>query len=224
MHLRPARTADLPALMTLARSLDSVNLPCDRGRLAALVEQSRASFAARAPERARYLFVLDAGHVLGCSLLEPGHGRPGEPHLSLAFADHDAQGEPRRLRLRAHERGVTELGGLVVAPDARGQRRPGRQLSLARLLWIAHHPARADGEVLAEMLPALRPDGSSPLWDELGRRRTGLDYRAADRRSAHDKAFLLEAFREPVDLAALSPSVRDQRGRVGPAAREGKHR
>ena len=56
----------------------------------------------------------------------------------------------------------------------------GTFLSYVRFLFIAMHRDRFRDEVLAELLPPLEPDGTSHLWDALGRHFTGLTYAEAD--------------------------------------------
>ena len=71
-------------------------------------------------------------------------------------------------------------------------------------------------EVLAELLPPLEPDGTSHLWDALGRHFTGLTYAEADRLSKKNKEFIRGLFPEGTIYATLLPkNAQDVIGKVG---------
>jgi arginine N-succinyltransferase len=205
--IRDASPADLPALLRLARHLDSYNLPADRARLSGLLRDSVDSFAGRdiPIDRRRYVFVLEdlaAKRVVGCSQIVAKHGTPGLPHLYMTeFVEKRTSRTLRRtvehrcLRLGYTEDGPTEVGGLVLLPAYR--RRPerlGRWLSHVRFLYIAAHPERFQQTLLAEFLPMFAKKGRSPFWDYFGRKFTGLTYSQADRLSIDDKEFILSLF------------------------------
>ena len=220
-RVRQARVGDLPSLWPLARRLNSYNLPADRRLLAQLVATSVRSFLGLVPRpRARYLFVMERWRdrrVVGCSLMIAKHGTPRVPHLRL---DRVTIRGRRALRFGVTTDGPTEVGGLVLLPAFR--KHPahlGRQLSYARLAYLASYPERFEPEVLVEYLPPLTSSGDSRLWHVLGGPLTGLSYREADRRSATDKTFILRAFpRTPIWLDTLPPAVRRDLGRLHPAA------
>jgi arginine N-succinyltransferase len=71
-------------------------------------------------------------------------------------------------------------------------------------------------EVLAELLPPLEPDGTSHLWDAVGRRFTGLTYRQADHLSKQNKEFIKGLFPDAVHATLLSQQAQDVIGKVGP--------
>lgn len=228
MLLRNAEPADLPSLLTVAEGLDSVNLPADADVLSELIARSCRSFAGEEtrPEQRLYLFVLEVnGELLGCSMILAHHGTPEEPHYYFSVEDLPLSSPSlghhvthKVLRLGADVRGMTELGGLVVKPDARRLFRPGKQLSLVRLLYIAMHREQFHDRLLAELMPPLSPDGTSALWESLGKRLTGLSYRDADRRSRADKRFIRELFPSDTIVASLLPTDAQQGlGRVGAA-------
>jgi len=228
MLLRSAEPSDLAELLRVAESLDSVNLPADEAVLAELIARSARSFAGqeRAVSQRVYLFVLELdGELLGCSMILAHHGTPEDPHYYFAVEDLPMSSPSlghrvthKVLRLGADVSGMTELGGLVVRPEARRASRPGKQLSLVRLLYIAMHRTQFCDRLLAELMPPLSPDGSSALWEALGRRLTGLSYREADRRSRADKRFIRELFPSDTIVASLLPVDAQQGlGKVGPA-------
>ena len=229
MRLRNASHDDLEELLAVSRSLDSVNLPADKGALSQLLERSTRSFNGEEEDHARrtYLFVLEdeKGALLGCSMAIARHGTVSEPHYFFEVEERvlrspslDRDVPHRVLRLRSDTRGLTELGGLVVRPEARGVASPGKQLSLVRLLYVAMHRERFCDRMLAELMPPLAPDGTSALWDALGKRLTGLSYREADKLSRADKRFIEELFPTDTIVASFLPvDAQLEIGRVGPA-------
>src|SRR5205085_10990171 len=112
----------------------------------------------------------------------------------------------------------TEIGGLVVRPEYR--HRPeqlGRLLSYVRFLYIALHRPLFCDEVLSELMPPLEADGTSLLWESLGRRFTGLSYQEADRLSQDNKEFIRALFpQDPLYASLLPPHVQERIGQVGP--------
>jgi len=114
------------------------------------------------------------------------------------------------LRLGFSYKGPTELGGLVVAPEERGAPdRLGRFVSYARFAFIAGRREAFRDQLLAELLPPLEPDGTSHLWEALGRRFTGMSYAEADRLSSRDKDFIRDLF----PLGEIHTSLFDDRAR-----------
>jgi len=227
--IRDARAADLDALQDVARHLDSVNLPDDRERLAALIAASEESFAGRreVPER-RFLFVLTDttdNRVLGASMIFAQHGTRRAPHVYFDVLGEERYSQTldrlvthRVLRIGYNYKGVTEIGGLVLRPELR--RHPahlGKLLSYVRFVYIAAHRAIFRDEVLSELMPPLEPDGTSRLWEALGRKFTGLSYQEADRLSHENKEFIRALFpEEPIYATLLPPEVQAVIGEVGP--------
>ena len=114
------------------------------------------------------------------------------------------------LRLGFSYKGPTELGGLVVTPEERGApERLGRFVSYARFAFIAGRREAFRDQLLAELLPPLEPDGTSHLWEALGRRFTGMTYGEADRLSSRDKDFIRDLF----PLGEIHTSLFDDRAR-----------
>jgi arginine N-succinyltransferase len=74
-------------------------------------------------------------------------------------------------------------------------------------------------EILAELLPPLEPDGTSYLWEAIGRRFTGLTYREADRLSKRNKEFIRGLFPDHVYATLLSDEARRIIGEVGAQTR-----
>jgi arginine N-succinyltransferase len=228
--LRDVQWHDLARLKRLAAVLDSVNLPDDERVLEQSIDKSIKSFGGRIarPLEREYLFVLEdpkSGKVIGTSMVIAQHGTRDAPHVYLEVSqrEHYSQTLDKHFRhtvlsIGYHYEGPTEIGGLVVDPDYRGQGKPGKQLSYARFLFMAMHRRRFRERVLAELLPPLLPDGRSLLWEAFGRKFTGLTYQEADRLSRQNKEFIKELFPQSDIYATLfNPRVQKAIGRVGAA-------
>ena len=216
--IRSAARRDAPAVLALARHLNSYNLPADPGAVRALLADSERSFrGARIPdEKRRYLFVAEeipSGKVVGSSLIIARHGTPKLPHLSFRLADESKRSatlgktvKHRTLRLEASHRGFTEIGGLALLPSHRGHaEKIGKQLSYARFAFMARRRAAFCPRVLVEYLPVLEPGKGNALWDALGAVFTELSYAKADRLSAENKEFILSLFPREKIYAGLLP-------------------
>ena len=227
--VRDAGEDDLPDLVAVARLLDTVNLPHDRGVLEELIAQSRLSFGAKleAADR-RFLFVLEdleQRRVVGTSSVHAQHGTRRAPHVFFDVLAEERYSETidrhvrhRVLRIGYDFDGPTEVGGLILAPAYRkGPGQLGRVLSFARFLFIAAQRSAFRPEVLAELLPPLEADGSSALWRTLGEGFTGMTYQEADRLSQKNKEFIRALFPQETIYASLLPAnVQAQIGEVGP--------
>ncbi len=229
--LRDVRKSDLPALRSLARVLNSVNLPADERALSGIVDRSVRSFAGRIadPLRRSYVFVLEdprRRRVLGTSMVIAQHGTRESPctFLDVTERENYSSTVDRHFRhpvlsIGFHFDGPTEIGGLVVHPrHRRSPELPGKQLSFVRFLYMAMHRDRFRDTVLAELMPPLDRNGRSAFWESFGRRFTGLDYQDADKLSRKGKEFIQQLF-PPGDLYAtlLPPRVQRLLGRVGPS-------
>ncbi len=231
--IRAATMRDREELLTLARHLNTVNLPDDPAAVDELLQHSERSFSGAIgdPRRRKYVFVLRdeaAGAAVGTSMIVGQLGRRDAPYIFF-----DVRTEERYsttldrhfvhtiLEIGYSYDGPTEIGGLVVHPDhRRSPERLGMLISYVRFLFIAMHRAEMRDEVLAELLPPLEPDGTSHLWEAVGRRFTGLSYREADRLSARNKEFIRGLFPDgPIYATLLSERARRVIGQVGPQTR-----
>jgi len=232
-EIRSVGEEDWHDLAELSRFLDTVNLPDDRAELLRIVRASEASFSGeiRDPRRRQYVFVLrdlQNGHAIGTSMVFGQLGRRDAPYIYF-----DVREEERySATLDRHFRhdvltigfsydGPTEIGGLVMHPHRRRSgARLGMLISYCRFLWIAMHREAFQRYVLAELLPPLEPDGTSHLWEAVGRHFTGLSYREADRLSKRNKEFIRGLFPSGDIYASLLPrDAREVIGQVGPQTR-----
>lgn len=227
--LRDAQPTDLPGLTELARILNTMNLPHDKAALEDVLDRAARSFsgAISEPREREYLFVaedLATKRIVGTSLIIAQHGTKNAPHLYFEVIEDqrysstlDKHFHHTMLRLGRDFEGPTEIGGLILHPDFRGTARLGKQLSYVRFLFIAMHKRWFRRRLLAELLPPLLPDGTSLLWEHLGRHFTGLPYTEADHISRKNKEFIVSLFPAGEMYATLLPQeVQDVIGRVGP--------
>jgi arginine N-succinyltransferase len=233
--IRDVQKSDLASLARLARELDTVNLPNDERELTAIIEKSQRSFDARIrdPFSREYLFVLEdvrSEKIVGTSLVIAQHGTRDAPHIFFDVyekehysASVDKHFRHRVLSIGYNFDGPTEIGGLVVDPQFRGQGKPGKQLSYVRFLWVAMHRSRFRERILVELLPRLEEDGRSPLWEALGRKFTGLSYQEADRLSRENKEFIQQLFPPgEIYVTIFSQKIQDAIGEVGPETQGAK--
>jgi arginine N-succinyltransferase len=153
------------------------------------------------------------------------YGRRDTPFISLEVKKEekysqmlDRHFEHKLLRLTFNYHGPTEIGGLIVLPEYRKvAERLGQLISYVRFLFIAMHRADFQDEVVAELLPPLEADGTSYLWEALGRHFTGLTYQEADKLSKKNKEFIRSLFPLVDIYAALLPTqAQEVIGVVGP--------
>jgi arginine N-succinyltransferase len=232
-EIRAARPEDEEDLLALARYLNSVNLPHDRDHIHRLLDHAAKSFAGeiRSPRQRKYVFVLrdlERQAAVGTSMIVAQLGRRDAPYIYLDVLDEekysrtlDTHFHHTVLRLGFSYDGPTEVGGLVVAPEhRRAKEKLGLLISYVRFLYIATHRDLFRDEILAELLPPLEPDGTSHLWEALGRRFTGMSYADADRLSSENKDFVRDLFPSGSIYASLfSAEAQAVVGKVGPETR-----
>lgn len=191
-RVRPARTADIDALLDLARLTGGgfTNLPADRDSLAARLGHSDASFARgiEAPDDETYILLLEqstTGRIGGCGMVFSRIGVKW-PFYSykLATLSQTSKELGRSfampfLSLTTDHDGASEVGGLFLHPDLRTGGL-GRLLARSRYLFVAQHRARFGDKMLAELRGVLDEDGNSPFWDALGRKFFGMTFPEAD--------------------------------------------
>jgi arginine N-succinyltransferase len=227
-EIRGATTADEDALLALAAHLNTVNLPNERASVHELLQHAERSFdGSIAVAKRKYVFLLwdlTQGTAIGSSSIIAQLGRRDAPYIYFDVIDEERYSKSidrhfhhTLLRLGFSYKGPTELGGLVVAPSERGSPdRLGRFVSYARFAFIAGRREVFRDQLLAELLPPLEPDGTSHLWEALGRRFTGMTYAEADLLSSRDKDFIRDLFPlGEIHTSLFDDRARDVIGRVG---------
>jgi len=229
-RIRGVLPRDHENLVRVARHLNSVNLPDDPEAVQSIIDQSVRSFSGgeKNPRRTEFVFALEdleQQRVVGTSMIFGQLGRRDAPYIYFDVRDEekysttlDRHFHHTVLRIGYSYDGPTEIGGIVLLPEYRlGAERLGQFLSYVRFLFIAMHRDRFRDEVLAELLPPLEPDGTSHLWEALGRHFTGLSYMEADKLSKKNKEFIKGLFPEGDVYASLLPKEAQQViGEVGP--------
>lgn len=232
-EIRGALPSDEDQLLRVAHHLNTVNLPEDRQGIVTILEQAQKSWtgAIKDPKRREYVFVLvDTAkqEIIGTSMIIAQLGRRDAPYIYVDVIDEerysatiDRHFNHRTLNIGYSYNGPTEIGGLILLPEYRRvPERLGQFLSYVRFLYIKMFRDLFRDEVLAELLPPLEPDGTSHLWDAVGRHFTGLTYAEADRLSKQNKEFIKALFPEhPIYASLLPKSAQDVIGKVGSQTR-----
>jgi arginine N-succinyltransferase len=231
-RIRQSSRQDAEQILTVAEHLDTVNLPADRAHIERILELSDHSFAATVPAAEReYLFVLEdlaKQRVIGTSMIHAQHGTKRAPHIFFRVENDERYSYSldryfvhRTLRIGYNYSGPTEIGGLILLPEYRGNPESlGKLLSYTRFLFIRMHREVFRDQVLSELLPPLEPDGTSKLWEHVGRHFTGLSYQDADLLSKDNKEFIHALFPDdPIHCELLPADVRAIIGQVGPDTR-----
>ena len=228
-RIRQSYREDVDQVLAVAEHLDTVNLPAERKYIERILERSEKSFSAEVPANEReFLFVLEdlaKQRIVGTSMIYAQHGTRRAPHIffrveaderySVTLDKHMAH---RTLRIGYNYDGPTEIGGLIVLPEYRRSTEAlGKALSYVRFLFIRMHRELFRDRVLSELLPPLEPDGTSKLWEALGRKFTGLTYQQADLLSKDNKEFIHALFPDdPIHTELLPDDVQALIGVVGP--------
>ncbi|MBL0920986.1 MAG: arginine N-succinyltransferase [Phycisphaerales bacterium] len=228
--IRQAKPTDQDALLKWAKMVHFTNLPADPREIAKRIEWSQACFQAvsrgepvgavrrgrvggAGGDSPRFMFVAEDMHTrkpIGTSAIIAKMGSPGSPNYSFQLRRHDFWSEDLKtgaqhmtVKLVADEDGPTEIGGLIVAPDARAAG-VGRVISFVRFHFMALHRELFEDRVLAEMMAPISDDGQSFFWESFGRRFINRSYKEADLFSQRSREFIAALFpREEVYLSLL---------------------
>ncbi|MDF2075785.1 arginine N-succinyltransferase [Pseudomonas mendocina] len=228
MIVRPVRSADLPALIDLARSTGAglTTLPANEERLAHRVGWAEKAFRGEAERAdADYLFVLedDTGKVVGISAVAGAVGLR-EPWYNYrvgltvsASQELNIHRQVPTLFMANDLTGNSELCSLFLHADHRSGLN-GRLLSKARLLFIAEFRELFGDKVIAEMRGMSDDRGRSPFWESLGRHFFKMEFSQADYLTGvGNKAFIAELMPKfPLYTCFLSGDARAVIGRVHP--------
>lgn len=228
MIVRPVRSADLPALIDLARSAGAglTTLPANEERLAHRVGWAEKTFRGEAERAdADYLFVLenDQGEVVGISAVSGAVGLR-EPWYNYrvgltvsASRELNIHRQIPTLFLANDLTGNSELCSLFLRANHRTGLN-GRLLSKARFLFIAEFRHLFGDKVIADMRGMSDEQGRSPFWESLGRHFFKMEFSQADYLTGvGNKAFIAELMPKfPLYTCFLSPEARNIIGRVHP--------
>jgi arginine N-succinyltransferase len=227
-RIRQSYREDVEQVLAVAEHLDTVNLPADRTSIEGLLDRSERSFTGEAAVVDReFLFVLEdlaAKRIIGTSMIYAQHGTKRAPHIFFRVENDERYSVTldrymvhQTLRIGYNYNGPTEIGGLILLPEYRRNTDAlGKSLSYVRFLFMRMHRDLFRDQVLSELLPPLEDDGTSKLWEALGRHFTGLTYQEADRLSKDNKEFIHALFPDdPIHTELLPENVRSVIGQVG---------
>jgi arginine N-succinyltransferase len=227
-RIRQSYREDVDQVLAVAEHLDTVNLPHDRDVIEGILDRSEKSFAGEVAAADReFVFVLEdlaAKRIVGTSMIYAQHGTKRAPHIFFRVENDERYSVTldkyfvhRTLRIGYNYNGPTEIGGLILLPEFRRSAEAlGKSLSYVRFLFIRMHRELFRNQVLSELLPPLEPDGTSKLWEALGRRFTDLTYQEADRLSKDNKEFINALFPDdPIHTELLPDDVQAIIGQVG---------
>lgn len=227
--LRSVRKKDLEGLFNLASQVTFINLPADKEEIERKIERSLQSF--KKPDKNfhnnYYFFVLEdlsQSQIIGASMIHAQHGTKTEPHFYLSVGQEHKYSSTINtgfihgtLKLGIETDGPTEIGGLILDPQYRGNtHKLGKQISFVRFLYMGIKPDRFKPVIHSELMPPLDKDGNAPLWEAIGRRFMNMDYHEADLLSRNNKEFILNLFPSGTIYQTLLPtSARNAIGKVG---------
>jgi arginine N-succinyltransferase len=232
LTIRPARSADVDALLDLAERVGPgmTTLPPSREVLGQRAEVAEASFSGeRSGAGAAYVLLLEdtaTRTVLGSAAVYPKVGTEyGFFSYKLSQLKHRSDvvainREIPVLNLVNDFTGWTEVGSLVVAPEAR-RGGLGRLLARSRYLLIAQFPELFGEHVFAEMRGWQEEGGRSPFWSAVGERFFDLEFAAADRLSAVEGSRFIQELmpKHPIYLQLLEQAARECIGRPHASSR-----
>ncbi|HXH73702.1 MAG TPA: arginine N-succinyltransferase [Bacteriovoracaceae bacterium] len=227
--LRSVETKDLKDLYKLSTIMTFINLPPDEEIIRRKIESSMKSFLNPSKDLNQnyYIFVLEDSErqeILGVSMIHAQHGTEDEPHFYLTVGKEAKFSQTINtgfvhgtLKLGLDTNGPTEIGGLILNPEYRGNKsKLGKQLSFVRFLYMAVNPDRFKPMIHSELMPPLDKNGNSPLWEAVGRRFLNMNYTEADILSRSNKEFILSLFpSENIYQTLLPMDARESIGKVG---------
>jgi arginine N-succinyltransferase len=231
-RIRQSYPEDVDQVLAVAEHLDTVNLPHDREVIEGILDRSARSFAGELTGHdLEFVFVLEdmeAKRIIGTSMIYAQHGTKRAPHIFFRVENDERYSVTldryfvhRTLRIGYNYNGPTEIGGLILLPEyRRNAHLLGKSLSYVRFLFMRMHRPMLRDQVISELLPPLEPDGTSKLWEALGKRFTGLTYMEADRLSKDNKEFIHALFPDdPIHTELLPEDVQAIIGEVGEETR-----
>ncbi len=227
--LRNVCEQDLDNLFELSQLVTFINLPPDKGLIHDKIKSSQRAFQAPDSDLSKnyYFFVLEdleRGKVIGASLIHAQHGTEDEPHYYFKVGQEHKFSTTINtgfihgtLKLGLDTNGPTEIGGLILDPNYRGNpHKLGKQLSFVRFLYMGLYPHLFKSVIHSELMPPFDREGKSPLWEAIGRRFLNMEYHDADVLSRNNKEFILSLFPSDTIYETLLPiEARHAIGKVG---------
>lgn len=231
--LRAAKESDLDDLFHLSQLVQFINLPPDRDEIEKIINSSVKSFKESDQDKSKNFYVfslvdLEKNKVIGVSMIHGQHGTDESPHFFFRVSQEQKFSKTINtgfihsvLQLDFECNGLTEIGGLVIHPDYRGNpHKLGKQLSFVRFLFMAFHKDLFHQTIHCELMPPLDKYGNSPLWEAIGRKFTNMEYFEADKLSCVNKEFILSLFpKERIYESMLPIEARNAIGEVGEETR-----
>jgi len=236
--VRNVEEKDISFLCQLAEQSPLINLPPCRATISEKIQKSLDAFAGDPPPcDAEYVFVIEdlsCRAVVGVSLIIAQYATPQCPYYYYqTLTENTGEGaSPHQnhsrhiLRLCVETTGWSTIGGLVLDRGYRGlPQKLGKQISLIRFVYMGMFPERFNRHVLSEIMPILAPDGSSPFWEALGKRFTGMEYSEAFQLCRGKNRGFIEAYfpREDVCPSFSDPAICLGPERMAEFGREEKH-
>ncbi|WP_182915807.1 arginine N-succinyltransferase [Massilia cavernae] len=234
--VRPVEMADLPRLEMLCRRDNQRvhTLPQSRHGLAALVEQSVASFQSRPalPADERYTFVLESaadGALAGTASLvaQAGGGASflafRQDMMQQVSPDLDVSNNVDMLMLCSDLSGYSQLAGYHAPGPAIGHEHK-CLLGRARLMYAALAPQRFAHKFFASLPGATDGSKRSPFWDAIGRNFFHMDFMQVEKLlgGARNRALIAGLMPHyPVYVSLLPADARAALATVDPLARGG---
>jgi arginine N-succinyltransferase len=224
--VRPMRLDDEEAYVKFAEtaSLGITSLPNDREVLHGRLLNSIDSFGKEVtiPGKELYLFVLEETHSHQkegtsdiAALIDPIYFY----HIETLYHNTSTLPLPPEIRVLhavKHKTGTTEIGGLYLLPEYRGQHGGGLLLSLSRFLFMACFPQRFDQTVISNMRGVI-DDGHTPFWDAVGYPFIQMDFPEVMRRMIKDREFVGQFIpKYPIYVSLLPPEVQECIGKTHP--------
>lgn len=224
--LRAAGPEDLESFKQLREIAGAgfTSLMLDDKAMAEKLELSRASFASDATGAGaeRYFLALEhieSGALAGCCGVKSTIGEtPPFFNFRLITEAQSSAVVNRRFDMRVligvnDFTGCSEVGSLFVRPEHRAGG-VGRALAQSRYMLMATAPQRFRERVVSELRGVVRPDGTSPFWEAVGRHFFRMDFAEADKISAvTDNQFILDLMpQHPIYVDLLPQEARDVLG------------
>jgi arginine N-succinyltransferase len=237
MIIRPVAMSDLAELKDIAVESGPgfTSLVNDHDFLVRKIERSVASFAdsTQQPGDEGYLFVLvepETGTIMGTTGIDAsvGTNRPLY-HYRVSHTIHQSpqlglSHRQQTLTLCNHYTGCSEICTLFLRPAYR-RAWAGKLLSRVRFLFMAQHPHRFSGTVIAEMRGVSDQAGNSPFWRWLQAHFVDLDFATVSQMvGTGDNGFIADLMPEhPLYTNLMDDSARSVIGQVHPDTRPALH-